>query len=52
MGLIMKDLHIKIPTKLHSDFSEACGEEERTMSDVIKELIRGFLDARENSARR
>ena len=40
----MRDLHIKVPDKLHKDFKDQCKTDERNMSAVIQELMRTYIE--------
>ena len=41
----MKDLHFKLPDQEHQKLVNYCKLKERTVSDVMRELIRKLLDA-------
>lgn len=39
----MKDIHIKVPDKLHEAFKKACKKEELVMTAVLQKLMERFI---------
>lgn len=39
----MKDIHIKVPDKLHESFKAACKKEEMVMTTVLQRLMEKFV---------